>query len=70
MNEQCWLDNGYEIKRLHLEGRQRVVFNMTANSKNTASVEIPEVIKYGRIPNEAKYELENYFKYILKKYGI
>jgi RNA-directed DNA polymerase len=67
---QCWLDNGYEIKRLHLEGRQRVVFHLTATSKNTASVKIPEVIKYGRIPIEAKYELENYFKYIVKKYGL
>jgi len=29
-----------------------------------------EELKHGRIPNEAKYELENYFKYIMKKYGL
>lgn len=67
---QCWLDNGYEIKALHLEGKKRVVFNLTAKSKNTASVIIPEVLLYGRVPNDAKYELENYFSYIIKKYGL
>lgn len=67
---QCWLSNGYEIKTLHLEGKRRVVFNLTCKSKNTSSVEIPEIIKYGRIPNDAKYELENYFRYIIKKYGL
>ena len=67
---QCWLDNGYEIRSLYLEGRQRVVFRLSSLSKNTASIEIPEVLKYGRVPNDAKYELENYFQYIIKKYGL
>ncbi|MCD7920561.1 MAG: exodeoxyribonuclease III [Clostridiales bacterium] len=67
---QCWLDNGYEIKNLHLDGRKRVVFHITSDNKNTSAVVIPEVLKYQRIPNEAKYELENYFQYILKKYGL
>ena len=59
---QCWLDNGYEIKRLHLEEgeRKRVVFVLTSESKNTASVSIPDAFKYGRIPNDARYELENF----------
>lgn len=67
---QCWLDNGYEIKTLHLEGKRRVVFNLVAQSRNTASISIPEVLRYGRIPKDAKYELENYFQYIIKKYGL
>lgn len=67
---QCWLDNGYEINRLHLEGKQRIVFRLTAKSRNTASVVIPEVLLYGRVPNEAKYEIENYLQYIVKKYGL
>lgn len=67
---QCWLDNGYEIKALHLEGKRRVVFHLASESKNKASLNIPEVLRYGRIPNEAKYELENYFRYIMKKYGL
>ena len=68
---QCWLDNGYEIKTLHLEDeRQRVTFRLTSRSKNTASIEIPEVLLYGRVPNDAKYEVENYLKHIVKKYGL
>lgn len=67
---QCWLDNGYQIKTLHLEGKRRVVFHLTEKSKNTASIVIPEIIKYGRVPDDAKYELENFFQYIIKKYGL
>ena len=67
---QCWLDNGYQIKALHLESKRRVVFHLTEKSRNTASVVIPEVIKYGRVPDDARYELENYFHYIIKKYGL
>ncbi len=67
---QCWLHNGYEIKTLHLDNRRRVVFQLADDSKNTSSVAIPEVIKYQRIPTEAKYELENYFQYIIRKYGL
>ena len=67
---QCWLDNGYEIKTLHLEGKKRVVFTLTTKSKNTASVSIPEVIRYGRVPDDAKSEIENHCQYILKKYGL
>ena len=67
---QCWLDNGYQIKRLHLEDRKRVVFQLSADSKNTSSLVIPEVLRYGRIPLDAKYEVENYFQYIIKKYGL
>lgn len=67
---QCWLDNGYEIKNLCMEGRRRVTFVRTENCRNTASVLIPEIIRYGRVPDDAKYELENYFRYIVKKYGL
>ena len=67
---QCWLDNGYQIKTLHLEERRRVVFRLSADSKNTSSLSVPEVLRYGRIPLDAKYELENYFQYIIRKYGL
>lgn len=67
---QCWLENGYEIKRLHLEERLRVTFILTSENQHTASVDIPEVFLNERIPDDAKYELENYFRYIIKKYGL
>ncbi len=67
---QCWLDNGYVIKSLHLDERKRVAFRMADHSKSTSSIVIPEVLKYQRVPVEAKYELECYFQYIIKKYGL
>ncbi len=67
---QSWLDHGYEIKSLYLEGKQRVVFHLTSESKGTGSLVIPDVLRNQRIPSQAKYELENYFQYILKKYGL
>ena len=65
-----WVDNGYRIVRMHLEDRPRIVFGLVDRSRNTSSVNIPNVIKYGKIPDDAKYELENYFNYIIKKYGL
>jgi len=67
---QCWLCNGYEIKTLHLEGKLRVVFHKTKENKNTVNLDIPPALKYKRIPNDAKFEIENYFQYIIKKYGL
>lgn len=68
---QCWLDNGYEIRNLHLEAKKRVVFHLADAGKKMASVSIPAEILYGRIPVEAKYELENYLHgYFMKKYGL
>ena len=66
----CWSDNGYQIVRMHLEDRPRIVFGLKDKSRNTSSVTIPDVIKYGKIPYDAKYEIENYFNYIIKKYGL
>ncbi len=67
---QCWIENGYEIFNLVLEGRRRVTFKLTADNKQTSGLEIPEALKYKRIPVDAKNELENYFEYIIKKYGL
>ena len=64
---QSWLDNGYEIRNLHID-RRKVVFHRV--SMNTSSVNIPDVFITERIPDAAKYELENYFAYIIKKYGL
>ena len=62
-----WLENGYEIKYLHTDKRY-VVFQKVG--KNNGVLEIPEVFLSRRIPEDAKYELENYFQYIRKKYGL
>ena len=66
---QCWINNGYEIRAINLKKpRRRITFQRPL--KNTDIVNIPEIIRSGKIPKKAKYELENYFTYILKKYAV
>jgi len=67
---QCWLQHGYEVKSLHLDNRLRVTFALVSKRKNTVSYIVPEFLLQGRIPIEARYELDNYHKYIKKKYGL
>lgn len=63
----AWLMNGYSLRRIYMD-KKRVVFQRT-DHKN-APVTIPEIFLTGRIPNDAKCELENYFNFIIKKYGL
>lgn len=64
---QSWLENGYEIEKLDIPNK-RITFLRTF--QKASNLTIPEVFLTSRIPNEAKYELENYFAYIRKKYGL
>ena len=65
---QCWLMNGYRIARLRLREGQ-VEFTRAAKSRDVAKVGIPDVF-LSPVPIDAKYELENYFRYIIKKFGL
>lgn len=66
---QCWLDNGYHITDVDLKG-ERVTFQIEVTNKRTINVDIPDCIANRRIPVEAKYELENFYEYLKKKYGL
>lgn len=66
---QCWLMNGYRIARLHLRD-QRVDFARVTKTNDTAEIHIPHQILHTPVPLDAKYELENYFRYIIKKFGL
>ena len=66
---QCWLDNGYYITEVDLK-RQRVTFQLEVTNKRTVNVDIPDCIANRRIPIEAKYELENFYQYLIKKYRL
>lgn len=63
----AWLSNGYVIQNLDLDGK-RVVFHR--DEQSGTAVKIPDVYLHGRVPNGAKTELENFFEYLAKKYGI
>lgn len=67
----CWLENGYEIKALHLEEKKpRVVFHLMEKYKNTGRIVFPDVLLQGRVPLDVKYEVENYLKQLVLKKGL
>jgi RNA-directed DNA polymerase len=63
----AWLSNGYVIQNLDIDGK-KVVFHRS--EQFGVAVKIPGIYLHGRIPHGAKAELENFFEYIGKKYGI
>lgn len=64
---EAWLSQGYVIQRLRIEER-RVVFRKDAHAMS--GLKIPNALTDARLPRDAVYELEEYFKYIIKKYGL
>jgi RNA-directed DNA polymerase len=64
---ECWSSNGYKIRKLHLE--EKYIVFARDDSKNVP-VTIPEVFLSGRVPPNARAELENFFEHIRKKYGL
>lgn len=66
---QCWLSNGYAVESLRMD-RWEVTFGLAEQGKRTVSVSIPRSLGYDRMPADAQHEIKNYFRYILKKYGL
>ena len=64
---RCWLNNGYIIQNLHLD-KKYIVFRK--DDTTISKLKIPDVLLKQKIPNDAKYEIENFFEYIKKKYGL
>lgn len=63
----AWLDQNYEILKLDMKN-QKVTF--TRIQSKSSKLNIPEVFLTNKIPDGAKYELEEFFGYITKKYGL
>lgn len=62
-----WLDNGYSIQKLYLD-KQKIVFKR--EKKKSSKLNIPSSLLSSKLPNSAKYELEQFFDYIINKYGL
>jgi len=63
----AWENQNYEILRIDLE-KKKITFRKTVNK--TSKLNIPQIFLTNKIPDSAKYELEEFFKYIVKKYGL
>lgn len=63
----AWSNQNYEILKLDID-KNSVSFRKTINK--LSKLEIPQVFLTNKIPDGAKYELEEFFKFITKKYGL
>ena len=59
-----WQSHGYGISNIDLKNK-KVAFKK--DQKENSKLKIPEVFLTDDIPNEAKYELEQFFDYIKKE---
>lgn len=64
---KSWTEQGYEIQSLYLDKR-RVVFRRTV--ENVSGLVIPEQLLKKKIPDKAIFEINEFCKMIIKKYGL
>ena len=64
---EAWLTEGYHAKNLDLK-KKRIQF--VRDEVGTSQLFIPNELLEKRIPDNAAFELEQFFKYIIKKYAI
>ncbi len=64
---EAWLSQGYIIQRLRMAER-RVIFRKKAHG--VSGVNLPDEVFNRKLPKDAVYEIEEFVKVTLKKYGI
>ena len=62
-----WTSAGYQIQRLDLE-KCRITF--CKFEEGVGRLEIPPALTKEKLPVDAVFELESFFEYIVKKYGL
>ena len=62
-----WTSQGYAIKALHME-EERVVFRRIVNYKS--GLIVPKELMSQKLPDAAIYECQEFFRYIVKRYGL
>lgn len=63
----CWRSQEFRLQRVHLN-REEAIFCKTAHRKRGLTV--PDRLSKQRIPVEAAYEAERFFKYLIHKYNL
>jgi len=64
---KAWTTQGYAIESLFFD-KKKVTFKQADLSRS--QVIIPEIFLTQKIPQDAKYEIESFLKYICDKYGL
>ncbi|MDO4200050.1 MAG: reverse transcriptase domain-containing protein [Clostridia bacterium] len=63
-----WQSQNFDITLVDIKNKK--IFFRKNEKKDISKLVIPKIFLTDRIPNEAKYEVEHFFEYIRKKYGI
>lgn len=64
---EAWQTEGYSLHSFDLE-KHRIT--LRRDNEGFSKLEIPEVLTQGKIPDNAKFELEKHMQYIIEKYGL
>lgn len=64
---EAWQTEGYSLYSFDLQ-KQKMTFHR--DEDGYAKLVIPDVLMRGKIPDNAKFELETHMEYIIKKYGL
>ncbi len=63
---EAWITEGYILYKLNLE---KMKITIHREKEGVSHIKIPAWLN-GKIPENARFELEKYFEYIKKKYGL
>lgn len=64
---EAWITEGYSLHSFDLEKRK---LTLHRSEEGMSKLEIPKVLTQGKIPDNAKFELETHMQYVIKKYGL
>lgn len=64
---EAWLTEGYHLEKLDMEKEKLL---LSRAMEGYSKLEIPSVLTAGKIPDNAKFELETHMEYIIRKYAI
>lgn len=64
---EAWLTEGYSLVSVDFQ-KQKV--SLRRDDDGMSKLVIPKVLTEGKIPDNARFELETHMEYIIKKYGL
>ena len=64
---EAWITEGYSLHAFDLEKKK---LTWHRDEEGLSKLEVPKVLTQGKIPDNAKYELETHMQYVISKYGL
>ena len=67
MIAEAWITEGYSLRSFDLEAKK---ITLHRDSEGMSKLDIPKELTAGKIPDDAKFELERHMQYIIEKYML